>query len=126
MSNRIVNWLGRTACAALLTLPLVGAQKVTPASENAQGQSSRAERSAWPVETLTGTITMVDPAQHLVVVQDASGVPFDMVVTPATRIRSGDQRLNLGDLSSDVNKNVSLKFVPERRGDVARSIRLNG
>ena len=69
---------------------------------------------------------MVDPAQHLVVVQDSSGIPFDMVVTGSTQIRSGNQKLTFGDLTSDINKNVSLHFIPERRGDVARSIQLNG
>ena len=69
---------------------------------------------------------MVDPAQHIVVIKDESGIPFDMVVTPATRIRFENQKLKLGDLISDVNKKVTLKFVPERRGDVARSIQVNG
>ena len=126
MNKSMLTWLGLIACAALLTVPLVGSQKAMRTAENAKAQSNGAERSAWPPETLTGKIMMVDPAQHILVIQDSSGVPFDMVVTRATQIRSGDEKLKLGDLSSDVSKNVSLKFVPERRGDVARSIQLNG
>lgn len=125
MSNKMRRF-GRLACAALLTIPLAGWQKPTSASDNEKTSSAQAERSAWPPETLTGTIMMVDPAQHILVVQDSDGVPFDMVVTHATQIRSGNQRLKLAGLTSDVNKNVSLTFVPKRRGDIARSIRLNG
>lgn len=101
------------ACSTLLVVPAVAAQKSAP-------------RSAWAPETLTGTISMVDPALRVVVVKDSSGIPFDIVVNRATRIQAGNQELKLKDLSSDVNKSVSLKFVPERGGDVARTIRLNG
>jgi hypothetical protein len=48
-----------------------------------------------------------------------------MVVTPNTRIKSGDQSLSLQDLQNDTNRSVSVHFVPERRGDVARSIQLD-
>ena len=125
MSKNVL-WIGRIACAALLAIPLIAGQKAVPASNSGKVNSTQAERSAWPPETLTGKITMVDPAEHLVVVQDADGVPFDMVVTHATQIRSGNQRLNLGSLTPDAQKTVTLRFVPERRGDVARSIQLNG
>jgi len=101
------------ACPALLVVPAVAAQKP-------------AHRNAWAPEQLTGTISMVDPALRVVVVKDSAGIPFDIQVNRATRIQAGDRQLKLKDLSSDVNKGVSLKFVPERRGDVARTIRLNG
>ncbi len=123
MSKRTLNWLEGLACAALLTVPLAARQ---PAAHNTMTQSRVAVQSAWPPEELTGKIMMVEPAQHLLVVQDASGVPFDLVITPGTQIRSGNQGLNLEELSSDMNKGVSLQFIPERRGDVARSIQVNG
>jgi hypothetical protein len=36
-------------------------------------------RSAWPPETLSGKISMVDPDRKLVVVETPDGIPFDMV-----------------------------------------------
>ncbi len=69
---------------------------------------------------------MVDPALHLAIVKDAGGIPFGLNVTRSTRVKSGNQTLKLPDLSSDMNKTVSVKFVPERKGDIARSIQLNG
>jgi hypothetical protein len=102
------------ACVLLLAIPVIAADRTAAA------------RSVWPAETLSGTITIVDPAIKTVVIQTAGGVPFDMVVTRDTRIESGDRAIKLQDLQQDMNKGVSVRFVPERRGDVARVIRLNG
>ncbi len=83
-------------------------------------------RNAWPPEALSGKITIVDPAQKLVVVETPNGVPFDMVVTSKTRIKSGNQALTLKELTQDSNKTASIKFIPARRGDVAKSIQIRG
>lgn len=69
---------------------------------------------------------MVDPGKKVVVIQTPNGIPFDMVVTAKTGITSGHHTLTLADLTRDANKAVSVKFTPERRGDVARLIQLNG
>ncbi|HTW95158.1 MAG TPA: hypothetical protein VMB03_13685 [Bryobacteraceae bacterium] len=99
--------VGAAACSLLLAIPMIAAP-----------------RTAWPAETLSGTISMIDPALNTVVVQTSGGVPFDMVVTRNTRIESGNQTLTLQDLQQDTNRTVSVRFVPERRGDVARTIQL--
>ena len=80
--------------------------------------------AVWAAETMSGKIAMVDPQQKLVVVTDPSGTPFDLKVTHATAIRSGGERLTLQQLNSDVNHAVSVKFIPERSGDIARSIQI--
>ena len=67
---------------------------------------------------------MVDPAANLVVVKGPGGVPFDMRVTPITRITSAGERVTLKDLQQDQKKNVSVKFVPKDSGDIARSVQL--
>lgn len=117
MRSRAIRMLEALAFSALLALPLTAATK---------SSTDKTKEQAWPAENLSGTIESVDPAQHLVIVKDANGVPFDLVVGQRTRIESGDQTMKLGDLSSDVNKNVSIQFVPEARGDVARTIQLQG
>lgn len=108
--------LASTACALMLAMPLAAASQ--PATSTM--------RTAWPAETLSGTMAMVDSGQKVVVVQDSSGVPFDMIVTPNTRIQSGDRTITFNDLTGDMTKTVSVKYIPERRGDVATSIRING
>ena len=74
-----------TAAAVLAAFPLVAAEKPA-AKTNHEPAKTEAVRSVWPAESLTGTISMVDPNDRRVVVQTPDGVPFDMVVTRGTRI----------------------------------------
>jgi hypothetical protein len=69
---------------------------------------------------------MADPKEDLVVVTGPDGVPFDMAITPRTHIWSGSRKLSLEKLEQYRNRQVSVRFVPERRGDVAESIRITG
>jgi hypothetical protein len=49
-----------------------------------------------------------------------------MTITPSTHIWSGNRKVSLGDLEQYRNKQVSVRYVPELRGDVAESIRITG
>jgi hypothetical protein len=121
--NLLTSLMAGTASTLLLAVSLVAANG--PATKPNQNTAT-IERKAWPAETLAGKIMMVDPNQNLVVVETPDGVPFDILITPRTRINSTGQRVTLNNLSQDVNQNVSVKFVPEGRGDIARSIQING
>jgi len=122
-----VKWskLAITACALMLAIPLTAAIGFA-ANTSKKMATTASRRTAWKPETLSGKITKVDPDQHLVVVETTDGVPFDMVVTTKTRIKSGDQGITLKDLTRDMNKTVWVTFTPKRRGDVAKSIQING
>lgn len=109
---------------AVTAFALLGVAPLAAANKNAK--PAAAIRSAWRQETLSGKITMVDPDQKLIIVAAPDGVTFDMVVTAKTRIQSGGQTITLKDLTRDTDKTVSVKFTPERRGDVARSIQISG
>ena len=124
MKRQLLSVLSAASFVFLLAVPMIAANK--PAAQSHKTPAKETIKTAWAPETLSGKIMMVDPAQHLAVVQGADGVPFDMIVTHSTQITSGDQTLKLPDLSADLNKSVSVKFVPERKGDVARSIQVNG
>ena len=118
--------LASFACTLLIHSPAAAA--VTPPATLHQTAKAKSEavRSAWPPETLSGKIIMVNPNRNLVVVQSPNGVPFDMVVTSKTHIRAGDKTLTMHELGQYQNRDVSLRFVPESRGDVAQSIRIGG
>jgi hypothetical protein len=118
--------LAATACALLLAVPLTAANKPAAARMKKNGTTTAAMRSAWPPEALSGKIAMVDPDRKLAVVQTPDGVSYDMVVTARTRIKSGDRAIALKDLTQDLNQNVSVRFTPERRGDVAKAIQIVG
>jgi hypothetical protein len=114
MRKTVMLGLAGAALALSLAIPGVAAEK------------SAAVRSAWPPETLSGKIDMVEPGQKIIVVQTVDKVPYDLVVTPKTRIMVGDQVVALKDLKQYQNKYVTVQFVPEGRGDMARTIRING
>jgi len=120
------NSLGAALCVCLLTTVAAAANKPAESSQNVKAKAENSMRSAWPPETLSGKIIMVDPAEKLVVVKAADGIPFDLRVTPSTRITAAGQKLSFKELSPDVKKDVSVRFIPERAGDVARSIQVTG
>jgi hypothetical protein len=120
----ILTTLATAACALLVAIPATAANQ--PAAKTGKATTKTAVRSVWRPETLSGKIAMVDPARKLVVVTAPDGTPFDMVLTSKTRIKSGDQAITLNQLSGDKDQSVSVRFTPERRGDVARSIRIGG
>ena len=80
--------------------------------------------SEWPAENLTGSLLEVKPGIDLVIVKGPDGVPFDLRVTPSTRIEMNHQRVKLDQLQSEGNHGVSVRFIPERKGDVAESIEI--
>jgi hypothetical protein len=125
MRKMMWNVLGVLTCTCLIAATATASEKPTATGHRTNAMEIRATRGTWPPETLAGKIMMVDPAKNLVIVKGPDGVPFDMVVTPSTRITSGDHdRLALKDLKLDNLKSVSVRFIPERAGDVARSIQV--
>jgi hypothetical protein len=115
------SFLAVATFVAMLAFPLIAAnaQPVTATVPDAPNRT--AMRSGWPPETISGTITMVDPDQKVVVIQTSDGTPYDLMLTPSTRIKCGGQPQTLQDLSSEVSKTATVKFTPERRGDMAMS-----
>ena len=111
------------ACACLLSIAGWAAEKPKTSAPD-ETHAAKSIPAAWPAETLSGKIMMVDPAKKLLIVTGPKGVPFDLVVTRATKIESGNQKLTLDALGKDLQKNISVRFVPERSGDIARSIRV--
>ncbi len=106
--------LGALTFALLSAVSVYAAPKPNPASQNQR----------WPAENLSGTIDMVIPAQHLVVVKDSTGTTFDFVVNPRTQIMDNGRSDNLAGLSSKMNDQVQVHFIPESKGDIARTIHI--
>ncbi len=107
---------------ALCAPALWAATKTTSAPAKASA-GHQATEQRWTAQNLKGTISIVDPKMNLVVVRDSSGVPFDIKVARSTRIDAGANREELSQLAP--NQAVSVHFVPEANGDVARTIQVN-
>lgn len=112
--------LAAVVCALMFTVTLSAAPTNKIAARHSSGPQS------WPAETLSGKIMTVDPSTGLVVVKTPDGVPFDFDITSHTRIDTSKGKVTLKDLQTDLNKGVSVKFVPEAKGDIAQSIQING
>ena len=128
MKKKAWKTVGTAGCALLFAISMAAADKPAPQTHKAAVHKTAAKAAMrhWRAETLSGKITMVDPAKKLLIVKSADGIPFDMVVTSSRRIESRSQKLTLSDLSSKTNQSASVHFVPERRGDVAQSIQVTG
>ena len=126
MMRKMWSSLSLIACAFMLTATVTAAEKSKADHPGTKDTVAKTERTAWPPETLAGKIMMVVPAKDLVIVQGPDGVPFDLRVTPATHIEFGDHKIALKDLDQHMQKAVSVRYVPERAGDIARTIRVTG
>ncbi len=118
MPNRLVMLL---TLAFALILTAVGSASAQEAAEKAASPEA-----LGPQDTISGTISLVVPDKKLLVVTTAKGAPLNFVVGPGTRIKAGEQRLKLTDLTGRVNQKVSVTFVPTRRGNLARTVEVSG
>jgi len=122
--NTIWSSLSLVACVFMLTATVTAAEKSKAVAPGSKATGATIQRTAWPPETLAGKIMMVVPAKDLVIVQGPGGVPFDLRVTSATHIESRDHKIALKKLNQDTQKAVSVRYVPERAGDIARTIQV--
>jgi len=97
--------------------------KEAPAGEKAAPAEKPKAELAKP-ETISGALQMVAADKKIVVLTDSAGTPYDFKVTGATRIKVAGKKAKLGDLASETNKTVSIKFLPTRSGNVAQSIEI--
>lgn len=79
------------------------------------------------LQDISGTLSMVDAGQKVVVVTDSNGTPFNFKVTRGTKIQVNGKKGTLDDLSGQTNQQVSVKFRDRLdHGLVAQSIELGG
>jgi len=107
------------AMSASLLLTVIPLSAASPAA-------NKTDRETAQTGEISGKIDMVIPDKNLVVVKTSDGVTYDMDVNSRTKIESGGQTVALKDLGQDMNDNVSVKFTAEHRGDIARTIQING
>jgi hypothetical protein len=100
--------------------------KATHHAKKAAGENLTAKYAAG-LQTLSGTISMVEAQQKVVVVTDSSGTPFNIRVTKGTKIEVGGKKSSLDDLSGQTSQQVSVKYRDHlNEGLVAQSIIVGG
>ncbi len=119
-------------CALLLVAQTASAQNKTmaPASTHKQMKATTqlptvASRSMWDLfrpETVTGTMSIIEPGKRSLFVSTSSGVSFHFVVTGRTRIRINGTPSTIAELAQQVQKQATVSFVARPSGDIAQSI----
>lgn len=61
-------------------------------------------------QSLSGTLSMVDSQQRVIVVTNSEGTPFNFRVMRGTRIMVGGKKGTLDDLSGQKSQQVSVKY----------------
>ncbi len=93
--------------------------QTTPATHHAMRAAHHHARAAGEnltakyakgVQEFSGSISMVDASQKVVVATNSDGTPFDFAVTHGTRIEVNGKRANLDALSDQTSKQVSVKY----------------
>ena len=86
-------------------------------------QATAAERNwnSFRPETLSGTVSLIDENQKLVVLT-SEGVPYDFKVTKATQIQVGGSKATFNELLSQTEKEASVTFVARPDGNYLKSI----
>ena len=83
-------------------------------------------RVLGPAETLSGTVASVNADAATVVVTGSNGVPYNFKWTRRTMVKISNARAKTSELADQVNKQVSIKFVPKTNGNYAESIEIGG
>jgi len=104
-------------CLILFALPLAGQMET-------RLERVEAARNAWPMEQITGMITMVNPESNRISVTTPQGIPYNFKLNNRTTITAGMQYLLPMDLEQDVNRTVAVKYMPDRLGDFATEIQV--
>lgn len=122
--------IGLAALATFASLPAfaqTGAQPSHARSTAVAAQSGSGQNQGFGTpESLAGKIQMVVPDQNLLVVAGPDNVPYDLKITPKTVIVVGDQRSTLQQLSNYIGKQVSVGFIPRRKGNFATRVEVSG
>ena len=76
------------------------------------------------VETIRGTLSIVDSNEKLIFVKSSEGVTYDFHVTASTSITLGDRKLKFDELAEQIGKQTAVSFRPLHAGNMAVKIEI--
>ena len=115
--------------AAFMIATTVGAQNLPKANAAvtpvAQMNAPEPGRTLEKLETLTGTITILNDAAKTITLTTSDGTPYDFKMTRETKITIDGRPATLADLTAQSNGQASVEFVPTSTGNFAHSVELS-
>ena len=117
-------------CVSMMTLVLTTAGQSLPKLIGvtipvAQLQANQPGRTLGKQETLTGSITAVDPQTKILTVTGSNGTPYEFRIAGNAKITIDGHLATLVDLTAHINGMASIEFVPTSTGNFVHSIELN-
>jgi len=103
---------------------LLGVQTAT--AQQRATSSVEANWNNFRPETLSGTISMVEPGTRTVFVTGSDNVSYKFLVTNRTKIEVGGTASSIGALAGQTGQQVTVTFVARPNGDMAHSISVSG
>jgi hypothetical protein len=76
-------------------------------------------------EKISGTLFLVDASQDQIFVKGSDNTPYAFKITKRTKIEMNNQKVALADLSQQVQKPVTITFVPKSEGNFAQHVQVN-
>ncbi|HEV2418830.1 MAG TPA: hypothetical protein VGX94_13605 [Terriglobia bacterium] len=116
LSVMVLSLLALLGGASLFAEPAAQAPAATsqPAKHSHHAKKAGTEnltaKYAAGVQSLSGTLSIVDAQQKSVVVTDSNGTPFNITVGKGTKIEVSGKKGTLDDLSGQTNQQVSVKY----------------
>jgi hypothetical protein len=111
----------------LLIIPfalLLGVQTAT--AQEKTTTPAEANWNSYRPETLSGTISMVEPGTKSVFVMGSGEVSYRFQITNKTKIQIDGTKASIDELANQGNKQVTVTFVARRNGNIAESISVSG
>ena len=111
----------------LLIIPFALLLVVQPATAQQKATSSvETNWNSFRPETLSGTITMVEPGTKAVFVMGSGEVSYKFLVTGKTKIAIAGTKASIDELANQAQKQVTITFVARPHGNMAQSISVSG
>lgn len=118
------------ALASIMAFALTTVAQSLPKPANvatpvAQMQGGEPGRMLGKQETLTGSVTAVDPQTKILTVTGENGTPYEFRIAHNARITIDGRPATVVDLAAHLNAAASVEFVPTTTGNFVHSIELN-
>lgn len=113
--------LGAQVASAQKT-PMAPAGKQMKASTQRPAATAKTTWDSFKPETLSGTISIIEPGKKSIFVTSSGGVSFHFLVTKRTKIQIGGTSSTIAQLADQAHEQATVTFTARARGDVASSI----
>jgi len=90
----------------------------------AKSSANPSNHTLASAETLSGTISFVDPSAHEVTLVGSNGVSYDFKLNRKTQLELSNSKIAANQLDSEDHMPATVQFVPMSNGNLAENIQI--